>query len=135
MRIDFFLELYSRNLDHLIDIICTNDLTHRDIVNILRVSKAWCHMFNNNEGINTGSIWRRILSFTCKHEKSYKQLCILNRWWPDSILAIPVGDKEEGDDLLIIIMMFREGRFLSTHLDLLSAASELFPSAFSQIAR
>jgi len=28
----------------------------------------------------------------------------------------------------------REGRFLSTHLDLLSAASELFPSAFSQIA-
>ena len=99
VRIDIFLELYSRNLDHIIDQICANNLTHRDIVNIHQVSRIWNDMFHKNEGITTGSIWRRVLHFKCKHDTAYKYLSALNRWWPDSIRSYTVGDKEEDEEI------------------------------------
>ena len=98
VRIDFFSELDSRNLEHVIDQICASNLTHRDIVNILRVCKTWNALLKRNDGINRGSIWRRVLHFKCTRDKIYKQMSILNRWWPDGNRPIPSeGIQEDGE--------------------------------------
>ena len=84
VRVDFFFELDSRNLDHIIDQICASNLTHRDVVNLHQVCKYWNEMFHKNEGIKRGSIWHRVLHFRCQQDNLYKYVCILNRWWPDN---------------------------------------------------
>ena len=99
VRIDFFSELDSRNLEHVIDQICSSNLTHRDIVNIHRVCKTWNALLKRNDGINRGSIWRRVLHFKCTHNKMYKQISILNRWWSENNCHVPNEDIQEDGEM------------------------------------
>ena len=100
---DLIDELYSRNLGHIIDQICSHGLTHRDIVNMHMVCKNWNIMFKvQDQEVSNGSIWRRLLFTKCKNSQTYKHLSLLNNWWPAIVLSKFSGTRKENVESLYI---------------------------------
>lgn len=92
VKIDFLSELHSRNMGHIIDQMCCQDMTHYDIVNMQTVCKKWHTILEEDEGGGNGSIWRRILFSKCCNDNMFKSICILNNWWPRlMLLETPKG--------------------------------------------
>ena len=87
VKIDFFSELHSRNMGHIIDQICCQDMTHQDIVNMQTVCKKWHRILQEDESGANGSIWRRILFAKCSSDNMFKYTCVLNNWWPRLMLS------------------------------------------------
>ena len=92
VKIDFLSELHSRNMGHIIDQICCQDMTHYDIVNMQTVCKKWHRILQEDECGANKSIWRRILFSKCCGDNMFKYICILNNWWPRLILSDPSKD-------------------------------------------
>ena len=92
VKIDFLSELHSRNMGHIIDQICCQDMTHYDIVNLQTVCKKWHRILQEDESGANGSIWRRILFSKCCNDNMFRVICILNNWWPRlMLLETPKG--------------------------------------------
>ena len=92
VKIDFFSELHSRNMGHIIDQICCQDMTHYDIVNLQTICKKWQRILQGDESGTSGTIWRRILFSRCSSDNMFKYTCLLNNWWPRLILLDPSKD-------------------------------------------
>ena len=92
VKIDFLSDLNSRNMGHIIDQICCQDMTHQDIVNMQTVCKKWHRILQEDESGANGSIWRRILFTKCSSDNIFKYTCVLNNWWPRLILLDPSKD-------------------------------------------
>ena len=88
MKIDFIDEFHSRNMHHITYQICSYDVTHRDIVNLLRVCKRWNNILKGDEECNKGSIWRQIIFTKYNYSIIHRHLYTLNGWWPDMVMPM-----------------------------------------------